>query len=223
MQYVPGGTLAEVIRDTSAAALDKLCGRHVIESIDNALMAADQQPPEQSSARAALFQLDWPSVVAWLGIQLAEGLAAAHKCGIMHRDVKPANILLSAEGVPKLADFNVSFSETAGCVGAAVHFGGSLAYMSPEQLQVASPAGRLLAEDLDGRADLYSLAIVLWELWQGQRPVVPQQMIASWHEAVDQQLSLRGAAPVIVRPASTAALRWRRLDISLFWNLTAGK
>ncbi|MGN6546689.1 MAG: protein kinase domain-containing protein [Aureliella sp.] len=129
MQYVPGGTLADVIHATANLPAEALSGRAILQSIDQALLTAGQQPPEHSSTREYLAGLDWPSAVAWIGVQLAEGLAAAHERGIMHRDVKPANVLLSAEGAPKLADFNVSYGGTAGCAGATVHIGGSLAYM----------------------------------------------------------------------------------------------
>jgi hypothetical protein len=207
MQYVPGGTLAEVIAATGALPASDLGGRQILAAIDRALLAASQPTPEHNLAREQLAALDWSQAVAFLGVQLAEGLAAAHERGIMHRDVKPANILLSSEGVPKLADFNVSYSGIAGCAGAAVHFGGSLLYMSPEQLQVADPSGSLRPEDLDPRSDLYSLGLVLWELWQGRRPAVGSEAISSWHEAVMRQLQLRRVAPQCVRAFDSAATR----------------
>lgn len=207
MQYMPGGTLAEVISATAGLPAESLSGKAILQSIDQALLAAGQPPPESSPTRAYLAGLDWPSAVAWIGVQLAEGLAAAHERGIMHRDVKPANVLLSADGSPKLADFNVSYGGTAGCAGAAVHFGGSLAYMSPEQLEVANPAVKRRPDELDSRSDLYSLAIVLWELWQGHRPVDPSNLISSWHEAVAQQIEMRRTPPKLVRAPETAAAR----------------
>lgn len=207
MQYVPGGTLADVIRMTAVLPSAELSGRCVLLAVDQALLAAGQPTPERSPTRQQLAALDWPQTIAWMGVQLAEGLAAAHDRGIMHRDVKPANILLTGEGVPKLADFNVSYSGIEGCAGAAVHFGGSLLYMSPEQLQVADPSGTLRPEDLDAGCDLYSLGVVLWELWQGSRPVVATEMIGSWQEAVASQLALRRAQPRALRGCNTAAAR----------------
>ena len=207
MQYVPGGTLSDTIKATCSTAPEELSGKSLLQTVDAALLTAGQQLPENSVEREQLARLDWPRVVAWLGIQLSEGLAAAHERGIMHRDVKPANILLTAEGVPKLADFNVSFSGLAGSAGAAVHFGGSLAYMSPEQLQVADPRAAERAENLDGRSDLYSLAIVLWEVWNGRRPIQPSDMFDSWSNALEQQLAMRRELPQVFRPTHSAAAR----------------
>ena len=206
MQYVPGGTLSDAIKATNNSAPEELNGRSLLKTVDAALLTAGQQLPENSTERQQLASLDWPRVVAWLGIQLAEGLAAAHERGIMHRDVKPANILLNADGVPKLADFNVSFGGTAGA-GAAVHFGGSLAYMSPEQLRVADPRAEGRAEDLDCRSDLYSLAIVLWEVWNGRRPFQPSDMFDSWTNALEQQVAMRREPPTVFRPSNSAAAR----------------
>lgn len=207
MQYVPGGTLSDTIQATRDAAAEELNGQSLLRTVDDALLSADQQLPEQSAGRAQLANLDWPRVVAWLGIQLAEGLAAAHERGIMHRDVKPANILLTAEGIPKLADFNVSFGGAASGAAAAVHFGGSLAYMSPEQLRVADPRIEGRAEDLDCRSDLYSLAMVLWEVWNGRRPIQPTDMFDSWSNALEQQLAMRRENPKVIRTVNTAAAR----------------
>lgn len=207
MQYVPGGTLSETIKATSEMSLEQLSGKALLASVDAALLKAGQQVPDESADREQLATLEWPQVVAWLGVQLAEGLAAAHERGIMHRDVKPANILLTAAGVPKLADFNVSYGGENRGAGAAVHFGGSLAYMSPEQLQVADPRGCKRAEDLDERSDLYSLAIVMWEVWHGRRPVQPADMFDSWSNALDQQAAMRRETPRLIRPANSAAAR----------------
>ncbi|HWL84996.1 MAG TPA: serine/threonine-protein kinase, partial [Polyangiaceae bacterium] len=91
-----------------------------------------------------------------LGQQLAGALAAAHAIGIVHRDVKPSNILLVEGDLhrPKLADFGIvrATSETALTTSGVIL--GTIGYMAPEQAR--------RAEDLDGRADLFSLGCVLF-------------------------------------------------------------
>jgi serine/threonine protein kinase len=207
MQYLPGGTLADCVKHVRDLPAGLWSGAKLLESIDASLVDASQTVPEQSSIRRQIANMEWGEVVAWIGIQLADGLHYADRQGVLHRDVKPANILLSAEAIPKLADFNVSSSGLSGRAGAAAYFGGSLAYMSPEQLQVADPLEAKAAEDLDGRSDLYALGIVLWELWQGKRPWKLEELVSSWTEAVRQQREIRTQQIHTERPAQSATER----------------
>ncbi len=207
MQYLAGGTVADCIKLVRDQPRETWSGKHILESIDKNLLAANQSVPEQSSIRNNIERMSWDEAVAWIGIQLADGLGYANSKGVLHRDVKPANILLSGEAIPKLADFNVSCSGLSGRAGAAAYFGGSLAYMSPEQLQVANPTDPLAADQLDGQSDLYSLGIVLWELWQGRRPWQLTTFASSWTEAVQMQRSLRNTAFSTEKPATTPTQR----------------
>jgi len=99
---------------------------------------------------------------------------------VLHRDVKPANVLLSSECSPKLADFNVSFSSKVAGATPAAYFGGSLAYMSPEQLEASNPAHWRQPNELDGRSDVFSVGVVLWELLTGTRPYGEEHFQGSW-------------------------------------------
>jgi tetratricopeptide (TPR) repeat protein/tRNA A-37 threonylcarbamoyl transferase component Bud32 len=94
-----------------------------------------------------------------IGDQLAQALDGAHRAGLVHRDVKPANVMGTADGGLKLMDFGIAFAaqDNAGPGGAA----GTPLYMSPEQIR---------GETLDGRADLYSLGVVLFQLLSGTLP-----------------------------------------------------
>ncbi len=207
MQYLAGGTLADCIKLIRGLPSGQRNGKHILESVDQNLLGANQSIPEQSQIRAEVAALNWAEAVAWIGIQLAEGLGYASEKGVLHRDVKPANILLNSEAIPKLADFNVSCSGLSGRAGAAAYFGGSLAYMSPEQLQVADPVDPMTADQLDGRSDLYALGIVLWELWQGKRPWTLTDLASSWTEAVGLQRRIRNQAFAPIQPASSPTER----------------
>src|SRR3712207_1856294 len=90
--------------------------------------------------------------------QLCAGLAAVHDAGVLHRDLKPANIMLDERGDVRITDFGIA--ALAGAGRGAEAMAGTPAYMSPEQL-----AGR----ELTTRSDLYSLGLVLYELFTGKR------------------------------------------------------
>ena len=166
-----------------------------------------------------------PTRVAEIGRELASALAYAHRAGVVHRDVKPANVLLGHDGRIKLADFGIArlIGETVRHTrtGQAI---GTAAYLSPEQVR---------GEDVTGSTDVYSLGLVLLEALTGERaypgspteaalarlnrqPGIPETLDPAWvrlitemtamdpgarpgAETVDQRLgemSRPGAAPV---------------------------
>lgn len=97
--------------------------------------------------------------------QIAEALAMAHFHGVIHRDVKPDNILFAADGTPKLADLGVAKLIKGGGEGTETLQGviiGTPAYMAPEQI--------LDSSHIDERADIYSLGVALYEMLTGKRP-----------------------------------------------------
>jgi eukaryotic-like serine/threonine-protein kinase len=167
MQYVAGGTLRDVVERVRATAPEARRGRLLLEAVDEAVRRGGQPPLTDSADRRALAEASWPEVVCRLGLQLAEALDYAHEHGVLHRDVKPANVLLAADGAPKLADFNISSSGASLESADEAFVGGSLAYMAPEHLVAFDTQN---AGMVDARSDLYSLGVLLWELLQGTRP-----------------------------------------------------
>ncbi|WP_280299339.1 serine/threonine-protein kinase [Nocardia neocaledoniensis] len=195
MQYVPGGTLLTVLERVRVTPPEQRDGQLLLDVIDSVLAAKGEIQPAESPVRAEIAGLSWPETVAWLGRRLAQALDYAGGVGVLHRDVKPANVLLTAEGVPKLADFNISFSGNVSGDSPVAYFGGSLAYMSPEQLSVVHPDRPTAAADLDTRSDLFSLAVVLWELLTGRKPFGDDTAAGGDRTALDSMLDRRAHSP----------------------------
>ena len=96
-----------------------------------------------------------------IGIQMAEGLAAAHAGTVVHRDIKPSNVILTQSGIAKIVDFGLArLTSTTGSTQ-SVGTAGTIAYMSPEQA---------MGKFVDQRTDIWSLGIVLAEMLTGKNP-----------------------------------------------------
>ncbi|HEX9294531.1 MAG TPA: serine/threonine-protein kinase [Polyangiaceae bacterium] len=132
----------------------------VMELVEGQALSAVIERHIQRAQRGGLPAM--PFLRAWHYFQqLLGALAATHELGIVHRDVKPANLLIRRDGLAKLTDYGIArlpadVARTTGSVQP-----GTGAYMSPEQV---------LGEPLDGRSDLYSAAIVLYEMVSGRTP-----------------------------------------------------
>ncbi|MDH3890622.1 MAG: protein kinase [candidate division Zixibacteria bacterium] len=99
--------------------------------------------------------------VTGLAIQTLEGLHKAHQSGVTHRDVKPSNIVIDADGRPKLLDFGLAAIEGLDKVTKTGSTLGTVGYMSPEQIQ---------GKDVDQRSDLFSFGVVLYEMVTARLP-----------------------------------------------------
>lgn len=105
----------------------------------------------------------WFGAIARIGEHVADALAAAHAQGLVHRDVKPQNLLLDRHGQVHVADFGIARDERLGTLTRGGVAPGTLHYMSPEQ-------ARVLRTPIDHRTDIYSLGVVLYEALSLKRP-----------------------------------------------------
>jgi serine/threonine protein kinase len=96
-----------------------------------------------------------------IAIQVAEGLAEAHKKGIIHRDIKSANVMVTEKGLAKIMDFGLAKVMGGALITKEAKTMGTTAYMSPEQAQ---------GKSLDHRTDIWSLGVVLYEMFSGSLP-----------------------------------------------------
>ncbi|HEY1958785.1 MAG TPA: serine/threonine-protein kinase [Polyangiaceae bacterium] len=152
-------------------------------------------------------------MVAAIGAEVAQGLAHAHERGVIHRDVKPANVILSRQGEVKIVDFSIAhrerlpsadepaaFDQSTPAHGTSQTAFGTPAYMAPEQL---------LGEAVDARSDLFSLGVVLYQLLSGVRPFErPGEKRAPAHAArTSPAVQLRQRAPDVPRALERVVMR----------------
>jgi tetratricopeptide (TPR) repeat protein/TolB-like protein len=113
-----------------------------------------------------------------LALQVAEGLAAAHERGVVHRDIKPGNVMTTAKGRAKVMDFGLARSPGQTRLTKTGTTTGTIAYMSPEQSR---------GEDVDHRTDIWSFGVMLYEMVTGQRPFRGDYEQAVVHSIINDQ------------------------------------
>jgi serine/threonine-protein kinase len=120
--------------------------------------------------------------------QLCRGLAAVHEAGIIHRDIKPMNIMVLPNGIVKLMDFGIArATEGVDFAAPGGQTVGTPYYMSPEQAR---------GQELDARSDIYSVGVVLYELFSGKRPIEGSEAL----EVMRRHLTFEPPALATVRP-----------------------
>jgi len=155
---------ARFVHEAKAAASlnhPNICTVHAIEEVEGDLfIAMELVDGENLRTRIRAGALDVDDALS-IASQTADGLAAAHRRGIVHRDIKPANIVVTPDGLVKIMDFGLARRPGAAQLTRAGTTVGTVAYMSPEQAR---------GDAVDYRTDLWSLGVVLYEMVAGRRP-----------------------------------------------------
>lgn len=125
-----------------------------------------------------------PYTLIEVAIQIADALDFAHRHGVVHQDIKPENIILQQDQLKiKMMDFGIARitrdTDTPSSNGARAFLSGTPQYMSPEQIT---------DQPIDGRSDLYSLGVVLYELLAGHRPYQDEDHWVVWQKALKEPL-----------------------------------
>lgn len=197
MPYFGGACLAEVLQTLWAETSRPTKGEQLVRALEVAAkpkVSASAKTPlpgdaapgtaaKESGAAASdsaasttgaespltiLRGMSYIRATAWIVARLAEALQHAHQRKVIHRDVKPSNVLMGGDGQPMLLDFNVA--QTSRNSQLVASLGGTAAYMAPEHLRAMAQRDQDLAARVDHRADLYSLGMVLYEMLAGGRP-----------------------------------------------------
>jgi serine/threonine protein kinase/Tfp pilus assembly protein PilF len=152
------------VREAKAAAAlshPHICTIHEIGEEENqyfiAMECIEGQSLKQKIHKGPLDQVEALDIA----IQVAEGLDEAHKKGIVHRDIKPGNIMVTDKGTAKVMDFGLAKVFGASLITKEAKTMGTVAYMSPEQAQ---------GQSVDHHTDIWSLGVVLYEMLTGQLP-----------------------------------------------------
>jgi len=182
-------------RAASALNHPNICTIHAIENVDGPGSAAQEGVPAETQMFIVMEFVDGQTLrdrktsasismkqAIDIGIQIADGLAAAHERGIVHRDIKPENIMIRKDGIVQVMDFGLAKLRT-GRGGSGISkltkegsTIGTVGYMSPEQVQ---------GLEADHRSDIFSLGALLYELFTNQLPFRGVHETALMYEIVN--------------------------------------
>ncbi len=216
LPFLGGATLGAILqarRDRPKPGRTKArpprSGRDFLDELDRA--SAPEHPSNSSHrpAREVMARLSYPRALAWMAARLAEALDHAERRGVTHGDIKPSNILITADGTPMLFDFNLAVDwHDADAANLGGGSGGTLAYMAPERLLAIADPEKTVDDRQTSRrrqpdrhrADLYALGLVLAEALTGEPPTTFDRQ-GSHLRSFAAGLALLRGGPVESQPA----------------------
>jgi serine/threonine protein kinase/tetratricopeptide (TPR) repeat protein len=177
MPFLGGAPLSALLTADRKRGTRPVSGRGLLADLDRVSEAGYPAPSGSRPARELIAGLTYPKAMAWIIARLAEALDFAYGRGVLHGDIKPSNVLLTADGSPMLLDFNLAIHWRPYVYGPGAREvpgdqGGTLAYMAPERLRTVADlafAPRASAADRH-RADIYALGVVLLEALTARTP-----------------------------------------------------
>ena len=171
MPFLGAITLAQVLGHLKDRPASARTGKDVDQILEEVQGFFREDLPRRGNAKTELGKSSYPAFIGQLALCLAEALDFAHRNELVHLDIKPSNILLAPDGRPLLLDFHLARTPINGGEKKLGTFGGTLRYMSPEQLAAlnAVTSGNPVPTAVDRRSDIYSLGVVLFEALGGER------------------------------------------------------
>ncbi len=193
---------ARFVREAqAAAALDhpNICTTYEIDEAEGQTFIAMAYIEGQSLEERIKSKPPSVREAADLAIQVAEGLQEAHERGIVHRDIKSANIMVNKKGQAKIMDFGLAKLTGRTRLTKTATVMGTVPYMSPEQA---------LGESVDHRTDIWSLGVVLYEMLTGRIPFAAAHEAALIHKIIyDEPASVETLNPDVPRGLSMIVSR----------------
>jgi serine/threonine protein kinase/tetratricopeptide (TPR) repeat protein len=172
MPYFGGTTLAQLLERAGGRAPSQRSGKDLLEALQHAQAAAPIGMAVDGPACRFLARVSYAQAICWIGACLADALQYASERSLVHLDVKPANVLLAADGQPMLLDFHMARAPLVAGTPTPPSLGGTRAYMAPEHEAAITEVkhGGVVPIGVDGRADIYSLGALLYEALGGPIP-----------------------------------------------------
>jgi serine/threonine protein kinase/Tfp pilus assembly protein PilF len=197
LPYFGGTSLQAVLESLGGTPLARRSGRSVLQAVRQAQAASPVAVPVRGPACQFLGSHSYVESVCWIGVCLAEALQYAHERGLLHLDIKPANVLLAADGQPMLLDFHLARGPLAPGGRPPDWLGGTPAYMAPEHRAAWESVrdSRPVTAALDGRADIFAFGVLLHEMLSGIRPAAGDLQLADIRQ-INPDVS-RGLADII--------------------------